>query len=137
MQVWLGRTLQKLDSLLLGVCQEFKEEGYLKVVDAYALIGDVSGLAEKIQSFFMQEVISETHSVLKSIILYEVILMLWEYDRLTYSDLCLQIPESKFRQCLLRTLAVLFKIMCSYHEIMGFQLENKVNLNFTVSHLFM
>lgn len=39
------------------------------MVDAYALIGDVSGLAEKIQSFFMQEVISETHSVLKSIVL--------------------------------------------------------------------
>lgn len=31
MQVWLGKTLQKLDSLLLGVCQEFKEEGYLTV----------------------------------------------------------------------------------------------------------
>ena len=40
----------------------------LQVVDAYALIGDVSGLAEKIQSFFMQEVISETHSVLKIIV---------------------------------------------------------------------
>lgn len=39
-----------------------------QVVDAYALIGDVSGLAEKIQSFFMQEVISETHYVLKSIV---------------------------------------------------------------------
>lgn len=36
------------------------------MVDAYALIGDVSGLAEKIQSFFMQEVLSETHSVLKT-----------------------------------------------------------------------
>ncbi|KAG4145272.1 hypothetical protein ERO13_D05G087200v2 [Gossypium hirsutum] len=125
-EVWLGRTLQKLDSLLLGVCQEFKEEGYLTVVDAYALIGDVSGLAEKIQSFFMQEVISETHSVLKSIILYEDQDVHMQNSRLTYSDLCLQIPESKFRQCLLRTLAVLFKIMCSYHEIMGFQLENKV-----------
>lgn len=40
----------------------------LQVVDAYALIGDISGLAEKIQSFFMQEVLSETHSVLKSIL---------------------------------------------------------------------
>lgn len=39
------------------------------MVDAYALIGDVSGLAEKIQSFFMQEVISETHAVLKNIML--------------------------------------------------------------------
>ncbi|XWS28656.1 hypothetical protein CRYUN_Cryun25bG0089600 [Craigia yunnanensis] len=124
-EVWLGRTLQKLDSLLLGVCQEFKEEGYLTVVDAYALIGDVSGLAEKIQSFFMQEVISETHAVLKSIVHEDQDVHI-QNSRLTYSDLCLQIPESKFRQCLLRTLAVLYKLMCSYHEIMGFQLENKL-----------
>lgn len=40
----------------------------IQVIDAYALIGDTSGLAEKIQSFFMQEVISETHSVLKTIV---------------------------------------------------------------------
>lgn len=31
MQVWLGKTLQKLDSLLLGVCQEFKKEAYINV----------------------------------------------------------------------------------------------------------
>lgn len=40
----------------------------VQVIDAYALIGDTAGLAEKIQSFFMQEVISETHSVLKAIV---------------------------------------------------------------------
>ncbi|XP_031262560.1 syndetin-like [Pistacia vera] len=126
-EVWLSRTLQKLDSLLLGVCQEFKEEAYINVVDAYALIGDVSGLAEKIQSFFMQEVISETHFVLKSIVLEDHDLDM-QNSRLTYSDLCLRIPESKFRQCLLKTLAVLFKLMCSYHEIMSFQPENKSSL---------
>jgi SepF-like predicted cell division protein (DUF552 family) len=38
----------------------------VQVVDAYALIGDISGLAEKLQSFYMQEVLSETHSVLKN-----------------------------------------------------------------------
>lgn len=40
-----------------------------QVVDAYALIGDISGLAEKIQSFFMQEILSETHSVLRMVVL--------------------------------------------------------------------
>jgi hypothetical protein len=39
---------------------------FVQVVDAYALIGDISGLAEKLQSFYMQEVLSETHSVLKN-----------------------------------------------------------------------
>ncbi|XP_019093935.1 PREDICTED: syndetin [Camelina sativa] len=124
-EVWLGRTLHKLDSLLLGVCQEFKEDSYVMVLDAYALIGDVSGLAEKIQSFFMQEVISETHSVLKTIV-GEDNSAATQYSRLTYSDLCLQTPESKFRQCLLRTLAVLFQLIYSYHEIMSFTPEMKV-----------
>ncbi|XP_004506085.1 uncharacterized protein [Cicer arietinum] len=123
-EVWLGRTLQKLDALLLDVCQEFKEDGYMTVIDAYALIGDTTGLAEKIQSFFMQEVISETHSVLKAIV-HEDEEGHAQNSRLTYSDLCLQIPDPKFRQCLLRTLAVLFDLMCSYYEIMDFQLERK------------
>lgn len=38
------------------------------MVDAYALIGDIGGLAEKIQSFFMQELLAETHSALKDLI---------------------------------------------------------------------
>ncbi|XP_026439878.1 syndetin-like isoform X1 [Papaver somniferum] len=119
-EVWLAKTLQKLDSLLLGVCQDFKEENYLTVVDAYALIGDITGLAEKIQSFFMQEVLSETQSVLKNIIQEDQGLLHMQKSR-TYSDLCLQIPESKFRECLLRTLGSLYKLMCSYYSIMGFQ----------------
>ncbi|XP_048631859.1 syndetin isoform X2 [Brassica napus] len=124
-EVWLGRTLHKLDSLLMGVCQEFKEDSYIMVLDAYALIGDVSGLAEKIQSFFMQEVISETHSVLKTVV-GEDNSAATQFSRLTYSDLCIQTPESKFRQCLLRTLAVLFQLIYSYHQIMSFTPEMKV-----------
>ncbi|KVI09299.1 Protein of unknown function DUF2451, C-terminal, partial [Cynara cardunculus var. scolymus] len=107
-EIWLGKALQKLDSLLLGVCQDFKETSFLTVVDAYALIGDVSGLAEKIQSFFMQE-------------------------SLRAFDLCTRIPESKYRQCLLETLAVLFKLMCSYYTIMSFHSEYKVPMG-QVSH---
>ncbi|XAR60054.1 hypothetical protein NMG60_11033286 [Bertholletia excelsa] len=125
-EVWLGKTLQKLDSVLVGVCQDFKEEGYLIVVDAYALIGDVSGLAEKIQSFFMQEVLSETHSVLRNILQEDLEPSNVRSSRHTYSDLCHQIPESKFRQCLLATLAVLFKLMSSYYAIMTFQPEDEV-----------
>ncbi|XP_076887217.1 uncharacterized protein LOC143537306 isoform X2 [Bidens hawaiensis] len=127
-EIWLGTTLQKLDSLLLGVCQDFKETSFLTVVDAYALIGDVSGLAEKIQSFFMQEVISETHAVLKSIVLGDLEAAEIQSSRLTYSDLCTQIPEAEFRKCLLATLSVLFKLMCSYHSIMSFHSEYKASM---------
>ncbi|KAG9151241.1 hypothetical protein Leryth_002801 [Lithospermum erythrorhizon] len=124
-EVWLGKTLQKLDALLLEVCQDFKAHAYITVVDAYALVGDVAGLAEKIQSFFMQEVLSESHSALKAIVLEDLENPDVQSSRLTYSDLCTKIPESKFRQCLLATLAVIFQLMCSYHTIMSFQPEDK------------
>ncbi|KAJ0778351.1 putative vacuolar protein sorting-associated protein [Helianthus annuus] len=126
MQIWLGKALQKLDSLLLGVCRDFKETSFLTVVDAYALIGDVSGLAEKIQSFFMQEVISETHAVLKNIVLQDLETDEVQNTRLTYSDLCTRVPEPKFRECLLATLSVLFNSMCLFHAIMSFNSDHKV-----------
>lgn len=119
---WLSKTLQKLDSLLFGVCQNFNDVNYLTAIDAYAIIGDCAGLAEKIQSFFMQEVLSETHNVLKDI-LQEDIGQSVLRNRFTYSDLCARIPESKFRQCLLSTLGALFKLMCSYYAIMSFEPE--------------
>uniref|UniRef100_A0A7N0U890 Syndetin n=1 Tax=Kalanchoe fedtschenkoi TaxID=63787 RepID=A0A7N0U890_KALFE len=124
-EVWLAKTLQKLDSLLMRVCQEFEVEAYMTVIDAYALIGDVSGLAEKIQSFFMQEILSETHSVLKSIVEEDCGHHL-QISRYTYSDLCGQIPESKFRVCLLKTLAAVYKLICSYFAIMSFQPEDEI-----------
>ncbi|KAJ6835136.1 syndetin [Iris pallida] len=126
-EAWLARTLQKLDALLLGVCQKFNEESYVTAVDAYALVGDVAGLSEKIQSFFMQEVLSETHSVLKDIV-QEEIGSNAQRHRLTYSDLCMLIPESKFRQCLLITLDTLFRLLCSYYAIMSFQPTEAVSV---------
>jgi syndetin len=42
-----------------------------QAIDAYALMGDVSGMAEKMQSFFLQEVLSQTHAVLRDV-LHEV-----------------------------------------------------------------
>jgi hypothetical protein len=37
LQAWLARTVQKLDSRLLGVCQTFSEENYL-IVSIYLVI---------------------------------------------------------------------------------------------------
>ncbi|GKE52380.1 syndetin-like protein isoform X1, partial [Tanacetum coccineum] len=94
------------------------------VVDAYALTGDVSGLAEKIQSFFLQEVIYETHNVLKTKLILKLLKL--KNTRLTYNDLCSRVPESKLRECLLATLVVIFNLMYSYHAIMNFNFDHKI-----------
>ncbi|XP_073001241.1 uncharacterized protein [Typha latifolia] len=132
-EAWLARTIQKLDSHLLGICQTFNEESYITAVDAYALMGDIGGMAEKIQSFFLQEVLSQTHIVLRDLV-EEEIGNSAQRSRLTYSDLCVQIPESKFRQCLLKTLETLFRLMCSFYSIMSFHPEEK-DLKSQISNL--
>ena len=42
-----------------------------QVVNAYTLLDDVTSLADKVQSFFAQNVVTETHDVLKNL-LFEV-----------------------------------------------------------------
>nr|CAB3500231.1 unnamed protein product [Digitaria exilis] len=101
-----------------------EKENYFQVVDAYALMGDVSGMAEKMQSFFLQEVLSRTHYVLKEM-LEEEVGNNTQKNRFTYSDLCVQVPEPKLRPCLLKTLESLFSLMCSYYAIMSFSAGDK------------
>ncbi|VAH17849.1 unnamed protein product [Triticum turgidum subsp. durum] len=125
-EAWLARTIRKLDNHLLGVCQTFSEESYLTVIDAFALMGDIGGMAEKMQSFFLQEVLSRTHIVLKEM-LEEEVGNNTQRNRFTYSDLCVQVPESKLRSCLLKTLESIFSLMRSYYAIMSFCPEAKNN----------
>lgn len=118
---WLQRTLEKVDHVLLEVCQSFEADKYRMVIDAYAMIDD-GGLGEKVQNCFVQIVVLETHAVLKNL-LYEGEdpALSQKKCRLPYNDLCVRLPESKFRQCLHKTLEVLFDLMCSYFSMMTWQ----------------
>jgi hypothetical protein len=40
----------------------------LQVINAYTLLDDVTSLADKVQSFFAQNVVTETHDVLKNLL---------------------------------------------------------------------
>jgi hypothetical protein len=59
---WLIIFFANLSCILLTVKYE------LQVIDAFALMGDIGGMAEKMQSFFLQEVLSQTHIVLKEML---------------------------------------------------------------------
>lgn len=48
------------------------------------------------------------------------------FCRLPYRDLCLQLPEAKFRQFLCKTLEVLFDLMCSYYTMMTWHQQPEV-----------
>ena len=72
----------------------------------------------------MRDVLSKTRVVLKDIVQEDQEAHM-QSSGLTYNDLCLRIPESKFRSCLLKTLSGFFRLVSSYYVIMSFQFENK------------
>ena len=86
------------------------------------------GKREKLQNSFMQIVLSETQNVLKDFVVQGLHSQAVEKkSRLTYNNLCLQLPETNFKHCLLRTLEVLFDVMCSYHALMTWKSpENEI-----------
>lgn len=57
----------------------------MQVLDAYALMGDVGGMAEKMQSFFLQEVLSETHCVLKEMLEEVLDFLYWHIPSFYFS----------------------------------------------------
>ncbi|XP_024374840.1 uncharacterized protein [Physcomitrium patens] len=116
---WLQRTIAKVDALLMDVCRKFEAEKYKTVVNAYTLLDDVTSLADKVQSFFAQNVVTETHDVLKNLLFEgEDAQIALKKSRLPYRDLCMLLPEEKFKQVLCKILEVLFDLMCSYHTMM-------------------
>ncbi|CAM6053746.1 unnamed protein product [Sphagnum tenellum] len=119
---WLQKTIGRVDALLMEVCRKFEAEKYATVINAYTLLDDVTSLAEKVQSFYAQLVFSETHDVIKNLLFQgEDPQTAQKKSRLPYRDLCLQLPEAKFRQFLSKTLEVLFDLMGSYHTLMTWQ----------------
>ncbi|CAM6044118.1 unnamed protein product [Sphagnum compactum] len=124
---WLQKTIGRVDALLMEVCRKFEAEKYATVINAYTLLDDVTSLAEKVQSFYAQLVFSETHDVIKNLLfqIHQSNICVTNAHvlqcRLPYRDLCLQLPEAKFRQFLSKTLEVLFDLMGSYHTLMTWQ----------------
>ncbi|BFI25231.1 syndetin [Marchantia polymorpha subsp. ruderalis] len=116
---WLHRTVDKVDKVLLGLCSKFEADKYATVVQAYIVLDDITGLAEKAQTYYAQILVSETHSVIRNLVFEgqdpQVIL---QKSRVPYNDLCAQLTESKFKECLHKSLEVLFDLMSSYHQMM-------------------
>eukprot|EP00850_Spirogloea_muscicola_P003028 SM000012S25290 [mRNA] locus=s12:103268:112388:- [translate_table: standard] len=105
-EMWLEKTVEKVDMEMRQLCRSFDEDCYLRVIDAYAVLDDASVLLEKIQGYFHDIVVSETQDVLKGFLL-------------SYEELCMLLPEKSFRQCLHKTLEVLFDLLCSYQTMLA------------------
>eukprot|EP00850_Spirogloea_muscicola_P006310 SM000030S11319 [mRNA] locus=s30:80361:89469:+ [translate_table: standard] len=105
-EMWLEKTVEKVDKEVKQLCRSFDEDCYLRVIDAYAVLDDASVLLEKIQGYFHDIVVSHTQDVLKGFLL-------------SYEELCMLLPEKSFRQCLHKTLEVLFDLLCSYQTMLA------------------
>ncbi|CAI7781026.1 unnamed protein product, partial [Closterium sp. NIES-53] len=61
---WLTRVVDHVDALLFTVCKSFDSPSYAVVIDAYAVMDDAATLADKVQNFFAQSVVTCTYDTL-------------------------------------------------------------------------
>ncbi|CAM6082152.1 unnamed protein product [Calypogeia fissa] len=116
---WLQRTIESVDKILLTVCHKFNPDKYSSVLLAYVVLDDIPGLAEKAQTFYAQIIVSETHAVARNLLFQgQDPQILLRKTRIPYNDLCAQLSEAKFKECLHRSLEVLFDLLSSYYNMM-------------------
>ncbi|CAI5481038.1 unnamed protein product [Closterium sp. Yama58-4] len=115
---WLTRVVDHVDALLFTVCKSFDSPSYAVVIDAYAVMDDAATLADKVQNFFAQSVVTCTYDTLLQFLEQAMGEDDGHRSRLAYSELCIELPDGVFRLCLLRTLRVLFDLFSSHHHMM-------------------
>ncbi|CAI5523451.1 unnamed protein product [Closterium sp. Naga37s-1] len=115
---WLTRVVDHVDALLFTVCKSFDSPSYAVVIDAYAVMDDAATLADKVQNFFAQSVVTCTYDTLLQFLEQAMGEDDGHRSRLAYSELCVELPDGVFRLCLLRTLGVLFDLFASHHHMM-------------------
>eukprot|EP00850_Spirogloea_muscicola_P020911 SM000230S07347 [mRNA] locus=s230:163380:172549:+ [translate_table: standard] len=137
-EMWLEKTVEKVDMKMKQLCRSFDEDCYLRVIDAYAVLDDASVLLEKIQGYFHDIVVSETQDVLVGFLYQassdapmEILQSKQGTSRLSYEELCMLLPEKSFRQCLHKTLEVLFDLLCSYQTMLAWDPPQVADLTST------
>ncbi|CAI5477761.1 unnamed protein product [Closterium sp. Yama58-4] len=115
---WLTQVVDHVDALLFTVCKSFDSPSYAVVIDAYAVMDDAATLADKVQNFFAQSVVTCTYDTLLQFLEQAMGEDDGHRSRLAYSELCVELPDGVFRLCLLRTLRVLFDLFSSHHHMM-------------------
>ncbi|KAL2652577.1 hypothetical protein R1flu_020705 [Riccia fluitans] len=121
---WLHKTVDKVDKVLIGLCSKFEADKYATVLLAYLVLDDIPGLAEKAQTFYAQVVVSDTHSIIRNCVFEgQDPQVIQQKSRVPYNDLCSQLTEPQFKECLHKSLEILFDLMCSYHQMMTWMPE--------------
>jgi hypothetical protein len=122
MEEWLEKISSEVDAFLLEICLKFDFEKYIIVIRAYNLLDELTSFADKVHHGFAQLLVSETYNTLWDVLYQEEdVQNVQKKIRLSYKELCCQVPEAKSQQCLCKTLEVLFDLMCSYYTMMTCQ----------------
>mmetsp|Transcript_36959 Transcript_36959/g.104306 ORF Transcript_36959/g.104306 Transcript_36959/m.104306 type:complete len:1134 (-) Transcript_36959:234-3635(-) len=104
-------TMKEMDTALLAVCGEFRQDLYAKILNAYKGLPDYSELAQKVQACFSKVVDTSVSSVVWSYIMQRG----YRSDRSSsLTELCKLLPSEIFRPCLSKVLEVVFDILRSH-----------------------
>lgn len=117
----LGTMESHIDDALASMTMSFNPDRYNLIYSAYLMLNKTAGAAQKLQSFFHATIQASARTVLVELLSRTTDIV--DLDQLSYDELCESIPFDFILECLQELGLVLCKILCIYHNILRFHID--------------
>lgn len=111
------QTISRLEGAFASVCNDFRQNQYMRVLDGYVYLGNTATLNEETMNAFANVVGTAAHKVIRGVILTRQGLESKARNTSMVQDLVKLLPPDLFRTCLARMLMVIFDILASHQRM--------------------
>ncbi|KAM9955754.1 hypothetical protein ACTFIW_001959 [Dictyostelium discoideum] len=118
---------ERIDKDFLISCRDFNSTTYSRVFQAYKLLGRANRILDKLQSYFVDPIEPETRNIVYSHVLLaeENIMNPERVKGLSYKELCRELKDDHFVNCLLAVFEYLCDLMASLYLMNQFHMVNQ------------
>ncbi|KAF2077128.1 hypothetical protein CYY_001575 [Polysphondylium violaceum] len=119
---------ERIDKDFFNSCREFNSTTYQRVFQAYKLLGRADRILEKLQDYFVDPIEPETRNIVYAHVLLseENAINPEKFKGLSFKDLCGELKDDHFVNCLLAVFEYLCDVMTSLYLMNQFHLDNDI-----------
>jgi len=119
---------ERIDKDFFNSCREFNSTTYQRVFQAYKLLGRGDRILDKLQVYFVDPIEPETRNIVYAHVLLseENAINPEKFKGLSYRELCGELKDDHFVNCLLAVFEYLCDVMTSLYLMNQFHVDNQI-----------
>ncbi|EGC39635.1 hypothetical protein DICPUDRAFT_147568 [Dictyostelium purpureum] len=120
---------ERIDKDFFNSCRDFNSTTYQRVFQAYKLLGRANKILDRLQTYFVDPIEPETRNIVYSHVLLseENVINPERIKGLSYKELCKELKDEHFINCLLAVFEYLCDVMTSLYLMNQFHIDNRIH----------